>query len=160
MHPALARARTRLPGARAEARWHGGASGGPVELVADTLVIDADHLRCSVIWRGCVVLSDHLAPLHVEAGLALPDHPVAWVARAETPRDPPANLAYDDDDDATQAVSLPAAERAALPFRRATVSDGEAPRPVAPESVLPFRPPGAAPSPPRPRRRARGASSS
>ncbi len=80
LHPVASRARTRLPSARAEARRYP-ASGPPqpIELTADTLVIDADQQVCSVIWRGCFRLDE--APEHacVHAGLALPGHAVAWV---------------------------------------------------------------------------------
>jgi uncharacterized protein YjbI with pentapeptide repeats len=165
MHATLGRTRTRLPGARAEARWYtaarGSAPGQPIPLEADTLIIDADQLRCSVIWRGSVGLSEQ--PSRVEAGLSLPGYPVAWPASqaealrsaritAPPPGAPAPSPSDEDEHDATQAVVITATDRAALPFFFTPASPETGPRaapsvvPPAPaplENVLPFRPAGA-----------------
>ena len=110
--------------------------------------------------------SEEDPPLHVEAGLSLPDHPVAWRSTgAETPttKAPPASLAFDPADDATQAVTLPEAEREALPFaqpagpqdRRWTTAARARRRACSPSDPRALRRP-----PRRPPRRRPGASSS
>jgi hypothetical protein len=56
MHADTTRVTSALPGARALARVYGNKDdppgGRPVQLAADTLSIDADRERCSVVWRG------------------------------------------------------------------------------------------------------------
>ncbi|WP_437673124.1 DUF2169 family type VI secretion system accessory protein [Sorangium sp. So ce131] len=87
MHPQLPWVRSRLPSARGVARLRrSGASGHDreqaVDLVADTLTIDADRLICSVVWRGNVALLPGDTPdrLHVLAGVELRGVPVRWPA--------------------------------------------------------------------------------
>jgi uncharacterized protein YjbI with pentapeptide repeats len=85
MHPTLARIQTRLPSAIGKAKWHRLTSSGPgagtaVELVADTLVIDADRLLCSIVWRGRFALErpEMASQVSVSAGIELPGQPIAW----------------------------------------------------------------------------------
>jgi uncharacterized protein YjbI with pentapeptide repeats len=85
MHPTLPRLQTRLPSARASAIWlaagaTGLADGQPVNLVADTLIIDADQQRCSLIWRGHVALEhlDALAGSQFFTGIEMPGYPMVW----------------------------------------------------------------------------------
>lgn len=85
MHPTLARIQTRLPSAVGRAKWHRLTSSGPgagtaVELVADTLVIDADRLLCSIVWRGRFALErpEMASQVSVSAGIELPGQPIAW----------------------------------------------------------------------------------
>ncbi|WP_437737749.1 DUF2169 domain-containing protein [Sorangium sp. So ce1335] len=87
LHPHYPLFRSSLPSARGLARLYRGGAGGedqgqPIELVADTLSIDADRLRCSLIWRGNVALlpGDTPARMRVVAGVELPGRPLAWPA--------------------------------------------------------------------------------
>ncbi|WP_437319802.1 DUF2169 domain-containing protein [Sorangium sp. So ce385] len=89
LHPHAPWLRSRLPSARALARLHrtgpaGDDPGQPVELVADTLTIDADRLLCSLIWRGNVALlpGDQPARMRVVAGVEMPGRPLAWPSAA------------------------------------------------------------------------------
>jgi hypothetical protein len=91
LHPKLARVQTRLPSAVGKARLNLGTPNGPgpsreVGLVADMLVIDAEKMVCSMLWRGHVLLSPEEAAssMQVFAGLELPGQPIAWPA----PRSP------------------------------------------------------------------------
>ncbi|WP_437970166.1 DUF2169 domain-containing protein [Sorangium sp. So ce260] len=85
LHPHVPWIRSRLPSARGLARLHrtgpaGDDPGQPIELVADTLTIDADRLRCSLIWRGNVALlpGDLPARMRVVAGVEMPGRPLSW----------------------------------------------------------------------------------
>jgi uncharacterized protein YjbI with pentapeptide repeats len=85
MHPTLPRLQTRLPSAVARARWSlmtaaGSYQGHPIELRADTLVIDADRRLCSLIWRGCFVLerADAAPWVRIVAGVELPGQAIRW----------------------------------------------------------------------------------
>jgi uncharacterized protein YjbI with pentapeptide repeats len=85
MHPSQARIQTRLPSARARARWHlvaGGRAGPPrdLDLSADTLAIDADRQTCAVIWRGHFTIENaEAAPwVRVFAGIELPGRAIVW----------------------------------------------------------------------------------
>ncbi|WP_437780796.1 DUF2169 domain-containing protein [Sorangium sp. So ce1097] len=85
LHPSLPRLTTRLPGARGAARIHGLGSFGVTEgmrldLVADTLHIDGEEQRCTVVWRRSVPLPHEgaLAAVRVVAGVELPGAPIAW----------------------------------------------------------------------------------
>ncbi|WP_437290165.1 DUF2169 family type VI secretion system accessory protein [Sorangium sp. So ce406] len=89
LHPRCPWLRSRLPLARGLARLHRSGAGGeehaqPIELVADTLTIDADRLRCSVIWRGNVALLPDDAParMRVVAGVEMPGWPLLWPSAA------------------------------------------------------------------------------
>ncbi|XXX80341.1 DUF2169 domain-containing protein [Sorangium sp. So ce134] len=103
LHPHMPWIRSRLPAARALARLHRAGPGGddpgqPIELVADTLTIDADRLLCSLLWRGNVALlpGDMPARMRVVAGVELPGRPLAWPSAgpaAPRPRPPAAGVA-------------------------------------------------------------------
>ncbi|WP_437785817.1 DUF2169 domain-containing protein [Sorangium sp. So ce1097] len=87
LHPQYPLLRSSLPSARGLARLHRAGAGGedhgqPIDLVADTLTIDADRLLCSVIWRGNVALlpGDTPARMRVVAGVELPGRPLVWPA--------------------------------------------------------------------------------
>ncbi|HEY4122423.1 MAG TPA: pentapeptide repeat-containing protein, partial [Byssovorax sp.] len=84
-HAMTARLQSQLPGVRAEARVLRGDQAGaldPIELVADTLVVDADTAVASIVWRGGrhVATVDEARALRVYVGLALPGAPVRWPA--------------------------------------------------------------------------------
>ncbi|WP_437981111.1 DUF2169 domain-containing protein [Sorangium sp. So ce117] len=100
LHASLARITMRLPGARGAARIHGleglgGTEGLHLDLVADTLHIDGDEQRCSVVWRRSLPLphADALSALRIVAGVGIGGAPIAWadppsVRRAEAPSAP------------------------------------------------------------------------
>jgi len=84
-HPHFPWLTSSLPSARGAARLYRTRPGErdlaqPVDLVADTLVIDADRLICSVIWRGSVALSpgDAAPRMYLLAGVELPGRPIPW----------------------------------------------------------------------------------
>lgn len=82
--PSTPRLSTRLPGARAVARLFGAdspASGFPLELEADTLVIEGDRQVCSIVWRGCLSIvgqEGDLSQLTAVLGIELPGYPMPW----------------------------------------------------------------------------------
>ena len=98
MHADTTRVTSALPGARALARVYGHqddpAGGRPVQLVADTLVIDADRERCSVVWRGSFPIAgaSDLGRLRVLAALEIggraPAFPAALGTRSAAPAMP------------------------------------------------------------------------
>lgn len=96
MHPTLPRVQTRLPQLTAQARRVSAASGAPeqsVELRADMLVIDADALLASLIWRGRFQVEsvEALRWIRVHAGVELPGRAIEWPragARATGPMAP------------------------------------------------------------------------
>jgi hypothetical protein len=85
MHPRWPRIRARLPRARAYARvFQRRPVGAPelVNLVADTLHIEPDEERCSLIWRGNFPLSSELAAaeLVLIGAVQCGDERVPWPA--------------------------------------------------------------------------------
>lgn len=118
MHPTHARVQSRLPQARAVAMLRGeGDSERPIELRADTLVIDADDLLVSIVWRGrfAVGSPEVLAAARVFAGVSLPGHPIEWPARATRPI-PPTGQSARAPVLETQDVNLAAILGGATPF--------------------------------------------
>ncbi|MGK3988439.1 DUF2169 domain-containing protein [Sorangium sp. So ce136] len=88
LHPTAPRLRMQLPEARGRARIHGlsafgVAEGEPLDLTADTLRIDGDEQRCTVVFRGSFPVPDEaaLAAVAVVAGVELPGEPLAWPER-------------------------------------------------------------------------------
>ncbi|WP_437579690.1 DUF2169 family type VI secretion system accessory protein [Sorangium sp. So ce887] len=89
LHPHMPWIRSRLPSAHGLARLHRTGPGGddpgqPLDLVADTLTIDADRLLCSLVWRGNVALlpGDLPARMRVVAGVEMPGRPLPWSSTA------------------------------------------------------------------------------
>ncbi|WP_434044369.1 MULTISPECIES: DUF2169 family type VI secretion system accessory protein [Sorangium] len=85
LHPTLPRVRMRLPEARGRARIHGlsafGVSEGQqLDLNADTLRIDGDEQRCTVVFRGSFPVPDTaaLAAVSIAAGVELLGETLAW----------------------------------------------------------------------------------
>jgi hypothetical protein len=83
MHPGLAEFGSRLPGARGVARLYGrapGLRGRAIPLTEDTLCIDVDRQRCSVLFRGHFPVSSEqeFASLHIMAGVELPGRALTW----------------------------------------------------------------------------------
>lgn len=77
--------RTQLPEARAVARLYRRAhpsprTAEPIQLLADTLQIDADRHCVSIVWRGHASAEQaELGALHIVASVELPGQHVAWV---------------------------------------------------------------------------------
>ena len=85
LHPSLSRLETRLPGLRGVARIHGLAAfgipeGQPIQLCMDTLRIDGDEQRCTVVCRRWIQLPHEAAldALRVVAGVEVLGEPSAW----------------------------------------------------------------------------------
>lgn len=147
MHPTLARVQTRLPSAVGKARWHllsfsGAGAGTAIDLVADTLIIDADSLVCSVLWRGRFALKrpEMAAWVGVSAGVELAGQPIRWPeindpARAElaTAKTMAFRLPHEAMPNplaGTSALDLRAMGVSVLPFAAADPN-----RPAAPTSI-------------------------
>lgn len=81
LHPVHARLELRLPGARALARAYDAyGQTTSVDLRADTLAIDGDAERVSLIWRGSFPFAreDALDSIRIAAGIELPSMPMAF----------------------------------------------------------------------------------
>jgi hypothetical protein len=97
LHPTLERVRMHLPRVAGHARVYGlGASGVPegqrMPLNADTLRIDGDAQRCSVVLRASFVVPDEeaLGRLQITAGVESWGEPIVWrPPPAWTTRPPP-----------------------------------------------------------------------
>jgi uncharacterized protein YjbI with pentapeptide repeats len=124
MHPTLPRVQTRLPSAVARARWHkrGAEAGQPVELCADTLILDADRLVASLVWRGRFELARG-EDAQIVAGVELPGKPIAW------PAAPP------------RSIPAPAAPAAPIARRDHLMSTVDAQQSPFAAAALPFAPP-------------------
>ncbi|WP_437602156.1 DUF2169 domain-containing protein [Sorangium sp. So ce590] len=123
LHPHMPWIRSRLPSARGLARLHRTGPGGddpghPIELVADTLTIDADHLLCSLVWRGNVALlpDDLPARMRVVAGVEMPGRPLPWPSTAAGIAPPLAPIAITELGSAlaTRGAELPAGHWSAV----------------------------------------------
>ncbi|AUX25746.1 uncharacterized protein SOCEGT47_062970 [Sorangium cellulosum] len=132
MHAQLPWVRSKLPSARGVARLRRAGGIGQeneqaVELVADTLTIDADRLICSVVWRGSIALQPGDTPdrLYVLAGVELPGLPLRWPAvgalRSAS---------------AQTAATAPRRPGTTLDLRDAAVA-GHLERPIAPFALAP-----------------------
>lgn len=88
VHPEHQRIHMQLPGPLAMVRIVGTEADGRVfSLRADTLRIDADTERCTIVWRNSLrVRESDLGALQLYAGVALPDAPIAWPERAPAPK--------------------------------------------------------------------------
>lgn len=132
MNPVLPRIESRLPDARAVACVYGLPGTAPgvaraVALHADTLRIDAEDLRCSLVWRGLVPVRDEaaLADLHFVVAVDLRDIPIEWppsaepaLAAAPAPEaTSPAPEAPARHEGTLVAEDSPASRAPALPFR-------------------------------------------
>jgi uncharacterized protein YjbI with pentapeptide repeats len=83
------RIQVRLPGARALARVQGlGRVEQALELRADTLQIDGDDERCSLVWRVAIPVRDEaeLADLRFVVGVERPGALIAWPETAPLSR--------------------------------------------------------------------------
>lgn len=82
MHPDMPRLSTRLPSARGAAMRYrtDGAAPRPIEMIADTVIVDMDSLTCAVVFRGNFALEAGESPamFRVFAGVEMPDAPLEW----------------------------------------------------------------------------------
>ena len=83
LHPSHGLVRTRLPSARALASLYSrrpGAAPTVAELKLDTLHIEPDENRLSLLWRGSFPVMSELAAgeLIIAGGLELPGKPIMW----------------------------------------------------------------------------------
>jgi hypothetical protein len=134
MSPTLPRLRSRLPSARAVVLVYGlpGVVGGAqLEVLADTLRVDADRLGCALVWRGDFAVPGEaaLAGLTVLAGVEMEGLPIAWPAPDEALGPAAA--------DADEPIELDA--DALIPLSTVTL-DSPAEEPHAPEPAVPFVP--------------------
>ncbi|WP_437616033.1 DUF2169 domain-containing protein [Sorangium sp. So ce834] len=152
LHPHYPWLRSSLPPARGVARLYRTGPWGedheqPVELVADTLAVDADRLLCSMIWRGSAALApgDTLARMRVAAGVEMPGVPLVWPSPRSGPSSP---LALPD---APPAGSAPGAGRGltlAGDEQEGEASDGHPSRPLSrPLAPFALAKPRSAPAP-------------
>ncbi|WP_437338856.1 DUF2169 family type VI secretion system accessory protein [Sorangium sp. So ce394] len=152
LHPHYPWFRSSLPPARGVARLYRSGPGGedheqPVELVADTLAIDADRLLCSMVWRGSAALApgDTLARMRVAAGVEMPGVPLVWPSPRSGPASPLAPP------DAPPAGSAPGAGRGltlAGDEQEGETSDGHPSRPRSrPLAPFALAEPRSAPAP-------------
>lgn len=84
VHPERPQIQLQLPGAQALVRVVGTEADGRVfSLRADTLRIDAEAERCTLVWRNAFPVRERdLGEVRLLAGVALPGAPVEWPARA------------------------------------------------------------------------------
>ncbi|MBI4952280.1 MAG: DUF2169 domain-containing protein, partial [Myxococcales bacterium] len=149
MHPALPRVQTRLPRARAAARVVWPLPARPpaeVALALDTLVVDADRLTVTAVWRGLVVgvRAEDVGAVRIVAGAVVGDEPFVWPEVAPLPAPPappvapapPRRAAIVDPLSQTSMLSrdedAAAAHRTAMPFARAQ-APAAAPAPEHPD---------------------------
>ena len=80
VHPDAPHIHVALPGGQAQTRIVGGEADGRVfSLRADTLRIDADAERCTMVWRNNFPVREaDLGTFRLLAGVALPEAPIAW----------------------------------------------------------------------------------
>ncbi|MGK4008716.1 DUF2169 domain-containing protein [Sorangium sp. So ce1036] len=152
LHPTLPRLRTRLPEARGRARIHGLSSAGvsegqPLDLSADTLRIDGDEQRCTLVFRGSFPVPDEaaLAAVFVVAGVETVDAPLDWPERpperGAAAREPGRAEAVASAARAVDALSATQAAPAAAAGTVSLPADGAATAAFAlAAAVTPFRP--------------------
>lgn len=90
VHPDVPVFEARLPGVTAAGRIYGlAATPQPIAFRADALHIDADRLRCSVLFRASFAVPELAAgraaldELILIAGVELPDQPIRWPESAQ-----------------------------------------------------------------------------
>jgi hypothetical protein len=148
LHPSQPLFRTCLPGAQGAARIHGLAAfgvpeGQGLQLYADTLRIEGDEQRCTVVCRGSFPIAgeDALAAVRIVAGVAVGGEALPWF---EPPRVHPGAHAQAVQHGAPPAFGTAASGRDTIAL--SPEADEEARR----RSALGFRPGPAAPQWPPP----------
>jgi uncharacterized protein YjbI with pentapeptide repeats len=173
VHPALPRVSTQLPGIRGHGlvyTWQGSTfrSVKPIELVLDTLAIDADRNVAALAWRGSMVLDADAdeSTLKIVGAVQLAGGAVSWPdprTLRRAPAAPPPSAVPSVDGGATQifdpetaSVRIGAGTMAASPDDEETLRKLPAVpfrAPVAPAAARPVAPVAAPPAPePEPER--------
>jgi hypothetical protein len=129
MHADTTRVTSALPGVRAVARVYGNKDdppgGRPVQLAADTLSIDADRERCSVVWRGSFPIAGaaDLGRLRVLGAVEIGGRGSAFPASLASPDARPSKPA-------APAIPAPAMPFVAPPAGGSSVSPTGAPKSI------------------------------
>lgn len=170
LHPTQSGLRTRLPDARGFARIYGLARFGVAEgqilqLVADTLRIDGDEQRCTMVWRRSfpVYAEEALAALRIVAGVEVAAEALRWpevsAVEAKQPSPhvppPPPPLANKNAHDSTIIWTDELEEVAPQgdnPFAGTMVFESNPPVAASPAAALPFKGGAPALAQPGPRR--------
>ena len=149
LQPAASRLQMRLPGAVGRARIHGLADfgvpeGEPLSLRLDTVRLDGDEGRCTLVWRQSLPLADvaALAAARIVVGVEMSGAPLAWpdelperrpeAARPEIPERAATSVRIESIDVEPDVESEPA------PVLRTLMTHDEATGPSQP--TLPFLP--------------------
>jgi len=113
LRPNERRVRSRLPAVRGRAVvfWAGEEPAGePLELIADTLQIDADRGVCSLTWRKSFAVAEasQLPDLRITAGVQLGEQPIRWPAPSteSMPRGRRAPMVIADPSTASTTITL------------------------------------------------------
>ncbi|MDC3961944.1 DUF2169 domain-containing protein [Polyangium jinanense] len=130
LHPSLPRLVTRLPGLRGVARIHGLSAfgipdGQPMDLCIDTLRIDGDEQRCTVVCRRWMMLphENALEALRVVAGVEAAGEPITWFDPPHRTAGPPSSGKPAPSPASTIALPPDVSDaRPALPFRTGSMS--------------------------------------
>ncbi|MGK4006459.1 DUF2169 domain-containing protein [Sorangium sp. So ce1036] len=170
VRPGVPRLATRVPRARGLARVSGlsehGIANGTLVLSADTLRIDADEERCTLVWRGQLALPSRsaLASMRAAASVEVEGEPLSWpesstpAARAQPAPIPTVSGTSEAGGTAGAARHGAVPSRAHL-LHTVPLEDEPEGAPRLKPATLPFRPdlpPAIPPAPaPRPRRRGR-----
>ncbi|MDI3287328.1 DUF2169 domain-containing protein [Polyangium sp. 15x6] len=160
LSPARPRLATRLPGARGVVRIFGLSpfgvpEGHPLDLVADTLRIDGDEQRCTLVCRRSFPVASEaaLAAARLVAGIEVAGETLVWpdprrLEQAAAPASLVTSLRVDGDDAATVVIGKGAetvvlagdegasATRPILPFARASSHDAPAAQTAAAASTF------------------------
>lgn len=144
MHPTMPRVQSRLPQMRGKAcvffvATNAVSHNQVIDLVQDMLVIDADKLVASVVFRGSIALEslDVLPRLRVFADIELPGNPTRWPEPADVLRAPapaPMNATTAPISSYPPPLAPPSSRddsaiRSAIPFQ---------PKPSGSRTVVPF----------------------
>ncbi|MDI1450235.1 DUF2169 domain-containing protein [Polyangium sp. 6x1] len=150
LHPSLPRLVTHLPGLRGAARIHGLAAfgipdGQPMDLCMDTLRIDGDEQRCTVVCRSWIQLphENALEAMRVVAGVEVAGEPLAWFDPPRRAANPPPSSGKPAPSPASTLALPPEVNdaRPALPFRTGSMSARRSEFAAPPPSPRPPPPP-------------------
>jgi hypothetical protein len=141
LHPTMSRLQMQLPGARGLA-WIDGLAdfgvpeGHEVILNADTLRIDGDEQRCTMVWRAAfsVPSEEALQALQIMAAVQIRGERLSWIDAGGKPSDLEITR-RDEASTGTLTLDADVQKKPALPFGTTmTISSGRGPR----TGTLPF----------------------
>lgn len=137
-HPERPLIHLQLPGAQALLRVSGTDADGRVfSLRADTLRIDADAERCTLVWRNAFpVQESELDVLRFFGGLALPGAPVEWPAHAPVAAPSKPARTVKRRQDVSGTILMEDARPAPLSSGTIELSDGDIEHSLIPEADL------------------------